>query len=81
LGVWPQPKDFESRGFAENLYVKSRCVDASLVIDGSIAYPFNDGTKGNFKNHLWKKPLQFPNNFPALMEVLPEDSLLTIKMD
>lgn len=32
-----------------------------LVIDGSIAYPFNDGTK-------------------ALLEVLPEDALLTMKM-
>lgn len=32
-----------------------------LVIDGSIAYPFNDGTK-------------------ALLEVLPEDALLTMKI-
>ena len=29
VGVWPNPKNFESRGFAKNLYVKSRCVDAS----------------------------------------------------
>ena len=33
-----------------------------LVIDGSIAYPFNDGTK-------------------ALLETLPEDALLTVKMN
>lgn len=33
-----------------------------LVIDGSIVYPFNDGTK-------------------ALLEVLPEDALLTMKMN
>ncbi|CRK92897.1 CLUMA_CG006300, isoform A [Clunio marinus] len=45
IGVWPNPKGFESRDFAQNLYVKSRCIDASLVIDGSIVYPFNDGTK------------------------------------
>lgn len=82
VGVWPNPKGFESRNFANNLYIKSRCIDASklqyshadlcddlisrvlisgLVIDGSIAYPFNDGTK-------------------SLLEVLPEDALLTIKM-
>jgi NAD+ kinase len=34
---------------------------AGLVIDGSIAYPFNDGTK-------------------VLLEVHPEDALLTITM-
>ncbi|CAO1351210.1 unnamed protein product [Diamesa serratosioi] len=62
VGVWPNPKGFESRDFAKNLYVKSRCIDASLVIDGSIAYPFNDGTK-------------------ALLETLPEDALLTVKMN
>ncbi|XP_031630320.1 NAD kinase 2, mitochondrial [Contarinia nasturtii] len=45
VGVWPKPKGFESKGYAKNLQIKSRCVDASLVIDGSIAYPFNDGAK------------------------------------
>lgn len=35
---------------------------SGLVIDGSIAYPFNDGTK-------------------ALLEVLPEDALLTMRMN
>ncbi|XP_075165516.1 NAD kinase 2, mitochondrial isoform X2 [Haematobia irritans] len=45
VGVWPSPKDFESRGFVKNLFVKSRCIDANLVIDGSISYPFNDGAK------------------------------------
>lgn len=29
VGVWPNPKGFESRNFAQNLYVKSRCIDAS----------------------------------------------------
>uniref|UniRef100_A0A182I698 NAD kinase 2, mitochondrial n=1 Tax=Anopheles arabiensis TaxID=7173 RepID=A0A182I698_ANOAR len=62
VGVWPNPKGLESRGFAKEIFVKSRCVDASLVIDGSIAYNFNDGAR-------------------ALLEVYPEDSLLTIDMD
>lgn len=62
VGVWPNPKGLESRGFAKEMFVKSRCVDASLVIDGSIAYNFNDGAR-------------------ALLEVYPEDSLLTIDMD
>lgn len=29
VGVWPNPKGFESRDFSQNLYVKSRCIDAS----------------------------------------------------
>jgi hypothetical protein len=29
VGVWPNPKGFESRDFATNLYIKSRCIDAS----------------------------------------------------
>jgi len=44
VGVWPNPKGLPSRGFAKTVFVKSRCIDASLVIDGSIAYPFNDGS-------------------------------------
>lgn len=62
VGVWPNPKGLESRGFAKQITVKSRCIDASLVIDGSIAYNFNDGAK-------------------ALLEVHPEDALLTIDMN
>ncbi|XP_059613942.1 NAD kinase 2, mitochondrial [Phlebotomus argentipes] len=46
VGVWPNPKSgMESRAFASKLYVQSKCLDASLVIDGSISYPFNDGAK------------------------------------
>ncbi|TMW43945.1 hypothetical protein DOY81_010977 [Sarcophaga bullata] len=45
VGVWPSPKEFEAKGFVKNLFVKSRCIDANLVIDGSISYPFNDGAK------------------------------------
>ncbi|XP_055533316.1 NAD kinase 2, mitochondrial [Wyeomyia smithii] len=62
VGVWPNPKGLESRGYAKQITVKSRCIDASLVIDGSIAYNFNDGAK-------------------ALLEVYPEDALLTIDMN
>ncbi|XP_011292046.1 NAD kinase 2, mitochondrial isoform X1 [Musca domestica] len=51
VGVWPSPKDFESRGFVKNLFVKSRCIDANLVIDGSISYPFNDGAKALLEIH------------------------------
>lgn len=61
VGVWPSPKGLESRGFVKQITVKSRCIDASLVIDGSIAYDFNDGAT-------------------ALLEVYPEDALLTIDM-
>lgn len=49
VGVWPNPKGLESRGFAKDIYVKSRCVDASLVIDGSIAYNFNDGARASLE--------------------------------
>lgn len=44
-GVWPNPKGLESRQFVNKLFVQSKCLDASLVIDGSISYPFNDGAK------------------------------------
>ncbi|XP_037045451.1 NAD kinase 2, mitochondrial isoform X1 [Bradysia coprophila] len=62
VGVWPNPKGFESIGFAKTILIKSRCLDASLVLDGSISYPFNDGAK-------------------VLLEVQPDDSLLTISID
>lgn len=61
VGVWPNPKDFKSRGFVRSLFVKSKCIDASLVIDGSIAYAFNDGAK-------------------ALLEIYPDDALLTMSI-
>ncbi|XP_030382447.1 NAD kinase 2, mitochondrial isoform X2 [Scaptodrosophila lebanonensis] len=62
VGVWPSPKNFKERDFVQNVFVKSHCIDANLVIDGSISYPFNDGAK-------------------ALLEVWPEDALLTISLD
>ncbi|XP_042215720.1 NAD kinase 2, mitochondrial-like isoform X1 [Homarus americanus] len=33
------------RGFAKSIGVKSRCFDASLVIDGGLSFTFNDGTR------------------------------------
>ncbi|KAH8277941.1 hypothetical protein KR018_010595, partial [Drosophila ironensis] len=62
VGVWPSPKSFKPRDFVQSVFVKSHCIDANLVIDGSISYPFNDGAK-------------------ALLEIYPEDSLLTISLD
>ncbi|XP_017066210.1 NAD kinase 2, mitochondrial isoform X2 [Drosophila eugracilis] len=62
VGVWPSPKTFKERDFAQTVFVKSHCIDANLVIDGSISFPFNDGAK-------------------ALLEVHPEDALLTIALD
>lgn len=47
VGVWPNPKGLESKGYAKQISVRSRCIDASLVIDGSIAYNFNDGAKAS----------------------------------
>ncbi|XP_017865304.1 PREDICTED: NAD kinase 2, mitochondrial isoform X1 [Drosophila arizonae] len=62
VGVWPSPKTFKARDFVQTVFIKSHCMDASLVIDGSISYPFNDGAK-------------------VLLEIHPEDALLTIALD
>lgn len=35
----------QPRGTARRIEVKSRCFDACLVIDGSLSFKFNDGTK------------------------------------
>ncbi|XP_034110138.1 NAD kinase 2, mitochondrial isoform X1 [Drosophila albomicans] len=45
VGVWPSPKTFKSRDFVQSVFIESHCIDANLVIDGSISYPFNDGAK------------------------------------
>ncbi|XP_032591367.1 NAD kinase 2, mitochondrial isoform X2 [Drosophila grimshawi] len=45
VGVWPSPKTFKARDFVQSVFIKSHCIDANLVIDGSISYPFNDGAK------------------------------------
>ncbi|XP_064112115.1 NAD kinase 2, mitochondrial-like isoform X2 [Macrobrachium nipponense] len=36
---------FKPRGLARSIAVKSRCFDASLVIDGGLSFTFNDGTR------------------------------------
>lgn len=38
-----------SRGFATSIRVHSRCYDAYLVIDGNVAYKFNDGTEATME--------------------------------
>ncbi len=43
-GTLPVPGERKARGFAKQLEIRSRCFDASLVIDGGLSYPFNDGT-------------------------------------
>lgn len=43
-GTLPVPGERKPRGFAEEIEIRSRCFDASLVIDGGISYSFNDGT-------------------------------------
>ena len=42
-GTLPVPSERRPRGFAKRLEIRSRCFDASLVIDGGLSYPFNDG--------------------------------------
>lgn len=39
------------RGFAKTISVKSRCFDASLVIDGGLSFTFNDGTRALLEIH------------------------------
>ncbi|KAE8737383.1 hypothetical protein FOCC_FOCC017152 [Frankliniella occidentalis] len=50
-GVWPQPKGVEPRGFASRIEVKSRCLDAGLVVDGGLSFRFNDGTVAILEIH------------------------------
>lgn len=38
------PKYIHPRGFCNKLTIRSQCFDASIVIDGGIAVPFNFGT-------------------------------------
>jgi len=45
VGTFPSPAETRPRGKAKKIAVKSRCFDACLVIDGSLSYKFNDGTK------------------------------------
>lgn len=38
-------RPFAPRGFAKKITVRSRCFDAHIVIDGGVAYKFNDGSE------------------------------------
>ncbi|XP_067003696.1 NAD kinase 2, mitochondrial [Anabrus simplex] len=49
--VWPNPKGIEPRGYASYIQVKSRCIDAGLVIDGGISFHFNDGSVAILEIH------------------------------
>ncbi|KAJ2938171.1 hypothetical protein O0L34_g18511 [Tuta absoluta] len=59
---WPTPRGLRVRDKARTIAVQSHCIDAGLVIDGSVSFPFNDGCE-------------------ALLEIHPEDSLMTVHMD
>jgi len=44
-GTFPDMAEKKPRGKAKRIEVKSRCFDACLVVDGSLSYKFNDGTR------------------------------------
>lgn len=51
-GIYPAVNEKKKlRGKAGKIDVKSRCFDACLVIDGSLSYKFNDGTKALIRLH------------------------------
>ena len=51
-GIYPAMNEKKKlRGKAGQIDVKSRCFDACLVIDGSLSYKFNDGTKALIRLH------------------------------
>lgn len=41
--LWPISKCIHPRKFCNKLTVRSQCYDASIVLDGGIAIPFNFG--------------------------------------
>lgn len=59
---WPAPRGLRVRDRAASVRVNSHCTDAGLVVDGSVSFPFNDGTE-------------------AILEIHPEDSLMTVQME
>ncbi|XP_050673674.1 NAD kinase 2, mitochondrial isoform X2 [Leptidea sinapis] len=62
---WPAPRGLRVRDRARHVTVKSHCTDAGLVIDGSVSFPFNDGTQAQLEIH--------PED--SLMTVQMEDAL------
>lgn len=45
VGTFPGAAERKPRGKARRIEVKSKCFDACLVLDGSLSYKFNDGTR------------------------------------
>lgn len=50
-GTFPTAVEKKPRGKARRVEIKSRCFDACLVIDGSLSYKFNDGTRAIVSIH------------------------------
>ena len=50
-GTFPTAVEKKPRGKARRMEIKSRCFDACLVIDGSLSYKFNDGTRAIISIH------------------------------
>ncbi|XP_045538463.1 NAD kinase 2, mitochondrial [Papilio machaon] len=48
---WPVPRGLRVRDRAAAVRVRSHCTDAGLVIDGSVSFPFNDGTQAALSVH------------------------------
>lgn len=48
---WPTPRGLRVRDRASSVTVKSHCTDAGLVVDGSVSFPFNDGTEAVLETH------------------------------
>ncbi|EJW76700.1 hypothetical protein WUBG_12390 [Wuchereria bancrofti] len=43
--------EFPPRGLVKHLRLHSRCYDAHLVVDGRVAYRFNDGAEAVLEIH------------------------------
>jgi NAD+ kinase len=51
VGTFPVTGGKKPRGKAKRIEVQSKCFDACLVVDGSLSYKFNDGTKAIIELH------------------------------
>lgn len=82
VGVWPSPKTFKSRDFVQSVFVKSHCIDAS---ESSITMLINwvEYHCSPFTDLVIDGSICYPFNDGAkvLLEVYPEDALLTIALD
>lgn len=82
--MWPNPKGFESIGFAKTILIKSRCLDASKFPPLNFLYNLQQNLKINsFTGLVIDGSISYPFNDGAkvLLEVQPDDSLLTIAID